>query len=372
MTGFIIGCAVMVTAALVWLLWPLARKSANSDATPSGAERGAVMAAIAVLVPALAITLYATLSNWNFNAVAQEAEQATEMNDLLAQLETKLRANPGDADGWLLLARSYATTGQFAGAARAYEQALTASNNENVDAMIGLAESLTLVDQNALTGRAGELLERALTKAPNHPKALWYGGLAALRSGELAKGRERLQQLLAQNPPEEIRSVIERQIADVDQQLGGGGEGAAAKPVVAQAEPKTTKPASDRAKPASDATATGPRTIKVNVSIAPDVQKKLTSALPLFVLARDPSGGPPLAAKRLTTAAAPLTIELSERDAMMPTRTIASTPRVQVVARVSKTGTPQAQSGDYFGDAEYDFGRGAQGEVKIVIDRAVP
>jgi len=66
---------------------------------------------------------------------------------------------------------------------------------------------------------------------------------------------------------------------------------------------------------------------------------------------------------------------LSERDAMIAARTIATVPRVQVVARLSRSGTPQAQSGDYYGEAEYDFSKnsGAGGStLNITIDRAVP
>ena len=98
--------------------------------------------------------------------------------------------------------------------------------------------------------------------------------------------------------------------------------------------------------------------------------------MPLFILARDPAaGGPPLAVQRHSSSDLPLTVELSERDAMIAARTIASVPRVQVVARLSRSGTPQAQSGDYYGEAEYDFSKnpGAGGNtLNITIDRAVP
>jgi cytochrome c-type biogenesis protein CcmH len=67
----------------------------------------------------------------------------------------------------------------------------------------------------------------------------------------------------------------------------------------------------------------------------------------------------------------PLTVELSERDAMMPTRTLATAQRVQVVARLSRSGTPQAQSGDFFGQADYEFGKDT-GTLNIRIDQVVP
>jgi len=51
--------------------------------------------------------------------------------------------------------------------------------------------------------------------------------------------------------------------------------------------------------------------------------------------------------------------------------TIASVPRVQVVARLSRSGAPQAASGDFYGEADYDFSKDT-GTLHIVIDRTVP
>jgi hypothetical protein len=93
----------------------------------------------------------------------------------------------------------------------------------------------------------------------------------------------------------------------------------------------------------------------------------------LFILARDPSGGPPLAVQRHSSADLPLTIELSERDAMVPTHTIAQIPKIQVVARLSRHGSPQAQSGDLYGEADYAFEpRSKDPALNITIDRTVP
>ena len=76
---------------------------------------------------------------------------------------------------------------------------------------------------------------------------------------------------------------------------------------------------------------------------------------------------------RRTSAQLPLKVALTERDAMLPSRSIASVPRVQVVARLSLSGSPREQSGDYYGTAEYAFdSAGPAGKVNISIDRAVP
>ena len=357
MTAFAIVCAAMLAAALLWLVWPLLRKAPAESGADHRGERRLSAIALAFAVPALAVVMYTGLSEWDWNEADREATRAAEADHLLAQLEAKLQEDPQDLNGWLLLGRSYVAVGRFPRAVEAFQHAYDISKGENVEAMLGLGEALALVDAASLTGRAGQLFDAALERAPNHPKALWYGSMSALQAGDLPKGRDRLQQLLAQNPPEQLRGVLERQIQDLNEQIGETGEGAAS---------PTAAPPGEKAPSA--------RSIRVSVSIAPNVQKQLSGASSLFILARDPAGGPPLAVQRHDSSAAPLTVELSERDAMMPTRTIATVSRVQIVARISRSGTPQAQSGDFFGQADYDFankGAGA-GAVNIVIDQIVP
>jgi cytochrome c-type biogenesis protein CcmH len=360
LTGFIIACAAMVAAALLWIVLPLLRTK-SPDAAASRNERYYSALAVALLVPALAVVLYTSLSKWNWNESEAAMAREQQMDDLLGKLKAKLAENPNDVNGWLLLGRSYGTMGRHALAVDAYQNAYDRSRGENVEATIGLGEALAMTDEASLTGRAGRLFDEALAKAPNHPKALWYGSIAALQSGDLQRGRDRLQLLLAQNPPQELRSVLERQIQDLNQQLSEAGPGVPA--AAAGAE--------------GPALATSQRSIRVAVSIAPQVREQLKGGpLSLFILARDPAaGGPPLAVQRHSSSDLPLTVELSERDAMIAARTIATVPRVQVVARLSRSGTPQAQSGDYYGEAEVDFSKNAGASapsLNIIIDRAVP
>jgi cytochrome c-type biogenesis protein CcmH len=349
MTTFIIVCAAMVAAALLWLIVPLLRaKPADGEPVRKG-ERRLSAVAVAIAVPVLAAGMYAGLSNWDWNTVAADTARSAQLDDLLQQLEARLAANPDDAKGWTLLGQANLSMQRVPGAIKAYQRAYDLSRGENVDAIIGLGESLAMADETALSGRAGQLFDEALSRAPNHPKALWYGSMSALQSGNLHKGRDRLQLLLAQGPPAELRSMLERQVQDLNQQIaeaekGGAGEGM---------QPATA------------------RSIRVAVTLSPAIQQTLREPRTLFVLARDPAGGPPLAAKRMSSSALPLTVELTERDAMMPTRTIANAPRVEVVARLSKSGTPQAQSGDYFGQTDYEFGKDT-GTVNILIDQTVP
>jgi cytochrome c-type biogenesis protein CcmH len=341
----------MIAAALLWLVVPLVRTAGAEDA--SRKERRISSAIVIVAVPALAATLYVVLSNWDWRATEAARAQQAQVDELLRKLEEKLASRPNDVKGWLLLGKAYIDLQRYPLAVNAYQHAYDASNGEELEAIIGLGEALALTDEASLSGRAGRLFEVALAKSPNNPKALWYGGMAALRAGDLRRGRDRFQLLLAQNPPDNIRALLERQVQDLNEQLGESGAGRVA-------GEGSMKPA---------------RSLRVAVSLAPEIEAKLDTPLRLFVLARDPAGGPPLAVEQHSSADLPLTVELDESDAMMPTRTLASAARVQVVARLSRSGTAEARSGDFYGQAEYQFANndGANGAtLNIIIDRTVP
>jgi len=375
-TTFILLCVAMLAAAVLWLVIPLLRaprcaalemgKKAGQEA-PSFIRERLLPAAAIVMLPVLAVFMYLSLSQWDWREAQQVTARNAEMETLLVQLEDKLAQDPANIEGWLLLGRSTLSMEQYPHAVTAFQRAYDLSGGHNVEAMIGLGESLVLSDESALGTRARGLFEDALKRAPHHPKALWYGSIAALQAGELSLGRDRLRLLLAQNPPEELRAVLERQIQDLDQQLAE-----AAAPMAA---------AESASAAGGKAPAAPQRRIRVTVSLAPSLQNQLREPLPLFILARDPSvDGPPLAVQRRSSVELPLTLELSEHDAMLPTHTIAGVPRVQVVARLSRGGSPQAHSGDLYGEADYAFealpGGGASsqapGVLSITIDRTVP
>jgi cytochrome c-type biogenesis protein CcmH len=67
----------------------------------------------------------------------------------------------------------------------------------------------------------------------------------------------------------------------------------------------------------------------------------------------------------------PLVIELSDANAMIAGRTMAGAGQVEILARISQSGTPAAQSGDLVGSVNYDMNAGS-GRVSVVIDQVVP
>lgn len=335
MLTFVLLAGTLAAGAAVLLLVPLMRR--RGDNRPVS-----MVAAVGVLFVLLlgGAGMYAAFSNYAWVETPSVSDTPAAMT---AKLARRLAAQPDDLPGWLQLGRSYQVLEQWPLAVRAYQRADRLSNGQNVDAILGVAESLFAEDQESLRGAAGHLFERALQLDPNSQKALFYSAFAALGRGELPLAKERLQRMLTLNPPPEIRDILEKSIANIDAQALAANAPAA---------------------PADGAK------VSVHVTLAPRLQKQVAPDALLFVAARDPqSPGPPFAVKRLP-ARFPVDVELTAADAMLESRRIASGQKLEVIARVALGGKPTATSGDPFGQVSYHVGK--DGRLNIVIDRLAP
>lgn len=342
MTLFVILAALMVIAAVAVIARPLLGRTANSD-SPS---RYAPVASVALASAALVIgvfAIYPAASNWHWkDAEAAAASRAQAADPLIERLEDRVREAPDDLDGWLLLGRAYTSRHRYYRAADAFDRSLELSGGANIEAVLGLGEALAMSDQSTLTGRAGELFDRATALDPTNARALWWDGAAAFQRNDLASARDRWQRFLATQPPAEIAQILRVKIAEIDRQIGSET------PAVAVARPGNAR-------------------VRVKVDLASELKP---AEGVLFVLARHPNeAGPPLAVKRLPPGPWPLEVELSTDDAMMPGRTLKADEEVQVVARISRSGAPVAASGDSYGEVRYHVGR--DGLVALRIDKKV-
>jgi cytochrome c-type biogenesis protein CcmH len=327
----------MILVALAIVLVPLLRSQPR--------KWSAVIVAGSAL-PVFAVLGYAAWSNWSWQGTPPPNGSMPPIELMLEGLEAKLRTNPTDVAGWLLLGRSNFQLQRYPQAAEAYQQAYTLTEGKDVEAILGLGEALAFADERQLTTRSAQLFERAMELAPNHPKALWYSGLAAYQSRQFGVARERWARLVALDPPDQVKRVLQDKIAEIDAGLG------------------SPSPAQDQ--PASTATSV----VKVRVGIAPELAGKVPQGAPLFVMVRSGGGGPPLAVTRRTSEQFPQLVELSDRDAMVAGRGISSASRVTVVARVARSGDPRPQSGDLEGQVGYDVGDGKT--VDLIINSILP
>ncbi len=342
--------------------------------------------AVALLLPVLALTLYARWSSWDWagnpaTAAADAVEQAHSMDEAIATLESRLAAQPDDAEGWQMLGRTYMSIERFGDAAQAYRNALDLLGNDNTSARADYAEALFLSDPAGPSGLAGQIFTEMVEQAPDNPKVMWYGGYVAFESGNEERGRELWSELLTRNPPAPIRRIIE-------ERLGMPADMAAGFMPQAQAEPGQSDPMQADSSPSAEAVPaegseqaaakpvaatlpepSGPDVIQLSISVAPALADRLKNPAPLFIFARGTAGGPPLAVVRRGSNELPLTIEMSDANAMMQGVQISTMPELQLVARVSMGGSPAAKPGDLFGEVKYSREAGQQ--VNIVIDQVV-
>jgi cytochrome c-type biogenesis protein CcmH len=344
MITFVLLAAVLTIAGVALVAVPLLKKK------PVEYSPAPWAALIATGILALGSTvLYLRWTNWSWQTTVTDDSPQT----MVARLARKLEKDPQNLEGWLLLGRSYSQLQEFQLATRAFQRADRLAGGKNAEALIGEAEALARGDETELDRRAGRLIEQALALDPSSGKALFFGAAVAMRRGELPLARERFTRLLALDPPDNIKPLLRKEIDSIDQQLAGGapGAGPAGQPPVAAA----TDPAAK---------------VRINVMLAPTLAQSASGSSPLFVFVRDPQRpGPPLAVKRLDSHF-PQTVELTASDSMMPGRAIAAGQKVQVVARIARSGNPVGASGDPFGESAYLVGR--DGLINIVIDHITP
>jgi cytochrome c-type biogenesis protein CcmH len=105
----------------------------------------------------------------------------------------------------------------------------------------------------------------------------------------------------------------------------------------------------------------------LRIVVAPELAGQVPQGAPLFVLARSDAGGPPLAAVRRSSAELPLSLTLSDDNAMIQGTSLGQVDDLVLVARVSLTGRPVQSKGDLYGQVRYD--PSARGPITVTIDR---
>lgn len=290
--------------------------------------------ALFLLMPALALVIYWHNSDWQL-ALAGNGPEA--MAILLQRMERHLKQQPDDIEGWRLLAKSQAELRRFDEATQAYTRlnALAPS----AESLVGEAEVRALANGGNLQGQPDALIAQALRLEPQHPRALWYTGLASLQRGQDADALRHWDQLARQELPADFRQVLERQI------LRAGGK----PPVAAQ-----------------------PVEITVAVRLEARLADQVDGGMPVFVYARAAGqGGPPLVAVRRLASELPLTITLDDSQSMLPNRKLSSADRWTITARIARQGSAETRSGDLLAEATIARAQ-LQNPVRLVIDRVLP
>jgi cytochrome c-type biogenesis protein CcmH len=345
-TLFISICVLLAAAAVALLVWPLLRTQRGPEGDPPRASIAATV--VAALLPLAGFVAYFANSNWSWDPAKQSAPaSAMDLQQMIAQLQARLTQQPDDIEGWKLLGRSATVLGDHAVARDAFGEAYTRSKGQDPDAIVGYAESLLISDEREIDGRAGELIEQALALDPDNARALWYGGIVAFRRGDVPLAQQRWVELQNHDLPPDLRQIVAERLAALGTDTGSQQPGVTA---------------------TSDENGHG--AVRLSIDISQDLAGRAKPGAVMFVIARRGDGGPPIAAVRHSVGAWPVSVTLTDADAMLPGTSLSGGGPLRIVARISGGGQPTATSGDLYGEVGYDFASASP--VKVVIDRIVP
>jgi cytochrome c-type biogenesis protein CcmH len=326
---------------------------ADSDAAPaSGSGAPALVSrpwlaiAVGLAVPLLAVSLYQRLGEPRAIDPPAAASSEPAVEDLVARLAARMRSEPGDSEGWLMLGRSYMAMERYAEAVDAFTAAHQLLG-DGPELLSDLAEAEALMGGQDFLGTPGAHLESALELDPEYPKALWLGAFAAMQRGEAALAVRRWQSLLDRQPADsEAAQILRGLIADSG---------------IAEAAPDT-RVAAPQAQPG----------LTVNVVLADRLAAGLSGGETLFVFARAAQGPPmPLAVARKQVRDLPLTVTLDDSMAMAPGMKLSNFDRVVVGARISMSDSATPGSGDLQGFSEA-VQVGGEDTVNVTITQRVP
>lgn len=165
-----------------------------------------------ILLPILGLLGYNTLGNPKaldpMQTAAPQQMTPEKINEMVTSLAEKLKANPDNTQGWLMLARSYKSLGRYDEAVQAFAKAESAIS-EDPDQLASYAETIAMASGKGISGKALQLVERALKIDPNHAHSLFLAGAAAMEAGDNKKGLAYWEPLLEQvEPGSEVEQML--------------------------------------------------------------------------------------------------------------------------------------------------------------------
>jgi cytochrome c-type biogenesis protein CcmH len=256
-----------------------------------------------------------------------------QIDAMLARLAARLRSQPDDAQGWAMLARSYAARNRIDEAVPALRKVVEL-RPDDAQALADYADGLASSLNGKLAGEPELLVTRALALDPHNVKALALAGTIAFDRGDFAGAIARWEQALAGVDP---ATDFARQVQEA---LSEARERAGLPSVALGASSARGSSAQDEAQAAVGA-------ITGRVSLAAPLRSAVAADDTVFIYARSASGSKmPLAILRKRVADLPLAFTLDDSSAMSAGARLSSAGDVVVSARVSKSGSATPQPGD--------------------------
>ncbi|WP_421327221.1 c-type cytochrome biogenesis protein CcmI [Aeromonas veronii] len=270
------------------------------------------------------------------NRILVERDAKVTEQDLLdftLALRTRLKDEPNDYRGWLLLGRLALDGNDPEMASEALERAYTLAPQKSLVA-VPYAQALMMTGDEA---QADALLQAAIAQDPDNIEARSVYAFMALQKEDFQTALARWQAMLPLMEKGTPRYVmVERSMEYARAQLKQRGievtNSGVAKAGAVEGQPLAMKEGE----------------FPIHVTLAAGIQ--MPEDAHLFVFAVVPNGPPmPIAVKRIAGPTLPVTLSLGDGDAMMEGSKLAAYPELQFKARLSRGGNVMNKEGAFEG-----------------------
>jgi cytochrome c-type biogenesis protein CcmH len=297
--------------------------------------------ALAVLFPILGLSTYVALGNpqamdpqVRHGAASQDGNRP-DMSQLADMLAKKLEANPNNAEGWVMLGRTYRSLQRGDEALKAFDKAAALDPDDEI--ALERVELLADMRGGSFDGEPWRVIQGILKKDAKHYSALLLAGGASFTERKYADALRYWGQARAQLAPgEKDADGLDKAMAQAREQLGQQSPPAKAA--------KSAPSGNVSAAPSQGTSVAG------KVELAAALRDKVSPNDTVFIYATPANGERvPLAIVRTTVGKLPMNFTLDDSTAMNPQRKLSGEAQVTLKARVSKSGNAMTQPGDLTG-----------------------
>ena len=310
---------------------------------------------LASLIPVAGIGLYSSLGrSADLEIALQQPKdpfngQVPTLEQAIAQLEKELEMSPDNAEGWFLLSTTYMNQGRYKEGAEGFKKILTilpADAPQYASVNGQYAQAMFFAEGSKITDDVRAQIDKTLEIEPLEITVLGLLGIDAYEKQDYEAALEFWLTALrnADGPTAESLRSGARKARD---RLIEQGKEVAEIPELEIAS------------------------ISLKVDIAPSLVGQVSPEQTIFVFAREVGQRMPLAAVKLAVSDLPANVVLDDTMAMSPEATLSSVAAVEVSARISLSGEPQAKAGDLYGIITPVDVRGVDLPLQLIVDKVV-
>jgi len=296
------------------------KPGAIAERLPRGSQQAATTLFLCgALLVAAALGVYAQLGSYGASKIQgaqailslSAEDDAAELQSWQMVLNAWLADRPDDAPSWYLLGHAHLKLGDFGQAERAFAQAHAFAKSDVLVKLYWL-QARYLSQQGVLDAVSKQLAQEILAANPNNQQVLEMLAVAAIGEGDAATAITMLNRTLnTLQQPDRVRATVD---AIKALRMSDGLPGSAF-------------------------------TVQVEVSIAEGLRANPDDTV--FVVARPVGGGMPYAVVRRPSWSLPFTVVLDDLVSMSPDRPMSQAETVEILVRLSASGTAEAASGDW-------------------------